>query len=74
MRHLRAMPMGLLALLVAVSLGACAYLQHPRFGDYQQGERQTTNERSPHFADGVFHKLVTTPMLAGGGDSSLCPS
>lgn len=66
---MRAMLIGPLALLVAVSLGACAYLQHPRFGAYPRGERQKTVERSPHFSDGEFHNLVTTPMFAGDSSS-----
>jgi hypothetical protein len=40
MRLLRVMLIGLLALVVLLALGACAYLKHPKFGTY-----------GPHFAE-----------------------
>jgi L-ascorbate metabolism protein UlaG (beta-lactamase superfamily) len=64
MRLLRVMLIGLLALVAVLALGACAYLQHPKFGTYPEGERLEVIQRSPHFSDGVFRNLVATPILA----------
>ena len=56
--------MGLLVLIGVVFLGACAYLQHPKFGAYPQGERLQVIQRSPQFADGVFRYSYVTPVPA----------
>jgi len=58
----------LLGFAGVLSLGAGAYLQHPKFGAYPEGERLEKIQRSPHFADGEFRNLLATPMFAG--DSS----
>jgi len=63
MRLLRVMLIGLLALVAILALGACAYLQHPKFGAYPEGERLEAIQRSPHFADGMLRNLVPTPIL-----------
>ncbi|WP_207063935.1 MBL fold metallo-hydrolase [Motiliproteus sp. SC1-56] len=55
--------LGGLALLL---LGACAYIQHPKFGAHPKGERLERIVRSPHYADGVFHNTVDTPVLVEG--------
>jgi L-ascorbate metabolism protein UlaG (beta-lactamase superfamily) len=64
MSLLRGVLIGLTALVALLSLGACAYLQHPRFGTYPAGERLEVIQRSPHFVDGAFRNLVATPILA----------
>jgi L-ascorbate metabolism protein UlaG (beta-lactamase superfamily) len=64
MRLLRVMLIGLLALVAVLALGTGAYLQHPKFGTYPEGERLEVIQRSPHFSDGVFRNLVATPILA----------
>ena len=56
----------LFACVVAFLLGACAFLQHPKFGAYPEGERLERAQRSPNFADGEFHYPVATPILAEG--------
>lgn len=58
------MLIGLAALVALLTLGACAYLQHPRFGTYPEGERLQVIQRSPHYVDGAFRNLVATPMFA----------
>lgn len=63
MRLLRVILIVLLALVAVLSLGAGAYLQHPRFGTYPEGERLEVIRRSPHFVDGEFRNLVATPMF-----------
>ena len=56
-----------LATLVAfLSLGACAYLQHPKFGAYPEGERLEKIQRSPHHVDGEFRNLIDTPRFSDG--------
>lgn len=56
-----------LATLVALlSLGACAYLQHPKFGAYPEGERLEKIQRSPHHIDGEFRNLIDTPRFSDG--------
>ena len=56
-----------LALLTAILfLGACAYLQHPKFGAYPEGERLEKIQRSPHHVDGEFRNLTETPRFSDG--------
>ncbi|MBS0349456.1 MAG: MBL fold metallo-hydrolase [Proteobacteria bacterium] len=54
------------ALLAFLLLGACAYLQHPKFGAYPAGEHLEKIERSPHYANGSFHYPLDTPVLREG--------
>ena len=49
-----------------MSLGACAYLQHPKFGAYPEGERLEKIQRSPHHVDGEFRNLIDTPRFSDG--------
>lgn len=65
----RGMLIGVAALVGVLALGAGAYLRHPRFGTYPDGERLEVIQRSPHFADGAFRNVVATPVLSG--DTSL---
>jgi L-ascorbate metabolism protein UlaG (beta-lactamase superfamily) len=55
----------LLSLIVLGSLfmGACAYIQHPKFGNLPEGERLEIIKRSPNYADGEFKNSVPTPMF-----------
>ena len=56
-----------LALLTAILfLGACAYLQHPKFGAYPEGERLEKIQRSSHHVDGEFRNLIDTPRFSDG--------
>jgi len=63
------MLMVLAVLAALLSLGACAYLQHPKFGAYPEGERQERILRSPHFVDGEFRNPIDTPMLLDGNST-----
>ncbi len=56
----------LLALVAVLSLGACAYLQHPKFGAYPEGERLEMVQRSPRYAGGEFSNPIATPTLVEG--------
>ncbi len=56
----------LATLVVLLSLGACAYLQHPKFGAYPEGERLEQIQRSPHHVDGEFRNLIDTPRFSDG--------
>ena len=56
----------LATLAVLLSLGACAYLQHPKFGAYPEGERLEKIQRSPHHVDGEFRSLIDTPRFSDG--------
>ena len=56
----------LATLVVLLSLGACAYLQHPKFGAYPEGERLEKIQRSPHHVDGEFRNLIDTPRFSDG--------
>lgn len=69
MRRMWRMLIGLVALVLVLSLGACAYLQHPKFGVYPEGDRLEAIQRSPHYADGEFHNLVDTPTLLDGNST-----
>lgn len=62
----RGMFVGLFVLVGVLSLGACAYLQHPKFGAYPEGDRLETIRRSPRYIDGEFRNPVVTPMLVEG--------
>ena len=65
-RPVRVMSIILFACVMVFLLGACAYLQHPKFGAYPEGERLEQVRRSPNFADGEFRYPVATPILAEG--------
>lgn len=54
-----------IALLAGLGLGACAYLQHPKFGSYPAGHRQEKIVRSTHYVDGEFRNQILTPVLVG---------
>ncbi|RJG01297.1 MBL fold metallo-hydrolase [Noviherbaspirillum sedimenti] len=56
----------LLALLGLLSVGACAYIQHPKFGRLPEGERLDIIQKSPNYADGEFRNQVPTPMFTDG--------
>jgi len=63
------MLLALTVLAALLSLGACAYLQHPRFGAYPEGERLAKILRSPRYIDGEFRNLIDTPMLLDGNST-----
>lgn len=66
------MLVGLFALFsfsALLSLGACAYLQHPKFGAYPEGERLERIQRSARYADGEFRNPVETPTLIEGNST-----
>ena len=66
MRRLRKVLISIVVLAAVLSLGACAYLQHPKFGAYPEGERLEKTQRSSNFADGEFRYPIATPILAEG--------
>lgn len=55
----------LASLSAMLLLGACAYLQHPKFGTRPTGERQEKIERSQHYVDGAFQNQIDTPNIVG---------
>lgn len=58
------MLLGLTAFAALLSLGACAWLRHPKFGPHSEGVRLERVQRSPNYADGAFRNEVDTPTLA----------
>ncbi|WP_417070603.1 MBL fold metallo-hydrolase [Niveibacterium terrae] len=64
MRKVRLMLLSLAALAALAFLSACAFLQQSKFGAAPEGERLRQIERSPHYAEGEFHNLIPTPILA----------
>jgi L-ascorbate metabolism protein UlaG (beta-lactamase superfamily) len=46
-----------------VSLGACAYVQHAKFGALPEGDRLALIERSPNYVGAEFRNTVPTPMF-----------
>ena len=56
----------LATLIALLSLGACAYLQHPKFGAYPEGQRLEKILRSPRYVDGEFRNLIDTPRFRDG--------
>jgi L-ascorbate metabolism protein UlaG (beta-lactamase superfamily) len=62
----RAIFIGLFSLVGVFSLGACAYLQHPKFGAYPEGDRLEAIQRSPRYSNGEFRNPVATPTLVEG--------
>lgn len=65
MKRARKMIMTLAMLAAGLGLGACAFLQHPKFGSYPEGSRLARITYSPHYANGEFHNQIATPVLAG---------
>lgn len=53
------------SLVAGLGLGACAFLQHPQFGSYPEGQRQEKITHSAHYANGEFHNQIATPVLVG---------
>lgn len=66
MKRLRMMLIGLAALGALLLLGAFAYLQQPKFGADPEGDRLQRLQHSPHYANGEFHNLIPTSVLAEG--------
>jgi hypothetical protein len=72
-RPIRLMSIIVLASVMTFLPGACAYLQHPKFGAYRDGERPEPVQRSPNFADGEFRDPIATPILAEGNSTFFHP-
>jgi L-ascorbate metabolism protein UlaG (beta-lactamase superfamily) len=45
-------------------MGACAYIQHPKFGQPPEGERLRVIQNSPNQVDGKFRNQVPAPVRA----------
>lgn len=63
------MPKFLLTLVVlfcCLTLGACMFLNHPKFGKNPAGERLQQFESSANFSDGRFKNSLPTPTLIDG--------
>lgn len=60
---------GLAAIGAVLLLGAFGYLQQPQFGTAPDGDRLQRIQRSPHHANGEFHNLIPTPVLAEGNST-----
>ncbi len=69
MRRVCSILIGLVALAALLSLGACAYLQQPKFGAYPDGERLEKALRSPSYVEEEFRNLLETPMLLDGNST-----
>ena len=52
------------AVVGALVVGACAYIEHPQFGRLPAGDRLALVEASPNYAGGEFRNVVATPMFA----------
>ncbi|AUH01921.1 MBL fold metallo-hydrolase [Prodigiosinella confusarubida] len=63
------MLIGLVAFVLPLVLSVGVYLQLPKFGAYPEGNRLERVQHSPHYANGEFHNLVATPILAEGNSS-----
>ena len=59
----------LFLLVPCLALGACAYLNQPKFGSHPEGARLERVKHSPNQTDGVFHNQIPTPMFSD--DSSM---
>ncbi|MEY2892065.1 MAG: hypothetical protein RJA98_1973 [Pseudomonadota bacterium] len=59
---------GVAATGAALLLGAFAFLQQPQFGADPDGDRLQRIQRSQHHANGEFHNLIPTPVLAEGNN------
>lgn len=57
------------AVLGLLSVGACAYIQHPKFGQLPEGDRLDVIQQSHNYAEGEFRYPIATPTLTG--DSGL---
>lgn len=68
-RPVRLMSIVFLVFVATFLLGACAYLQHPKFGAYPEGEGLERVQRSPNFAEGEFRYPVEAPILAEGNST-----
>jgi L-ascorbate metabolism protein UlaG (beta-lactamase superfamily) len=68
-KHSHAMVLILIFLVGSLTLGACAYLQYPKFGKLPEGDRLEIVKRSPNYANGEFKNLIATPMFSD--DSSV---
>ena len=51
--------------------GAWSFLQHPKFGALPEGPELSRILASPHYANGVFHNMVSGPVLSGNGSFAL---
>jgi len=49
-----------------LSITACIYMQHPKFGRLPSGEELKRIERSPNFKTGKFQNSTATPTFAKG--------
>lgn len=65
MKRARKVMMIFASLAAILGLGACAFLQHPKFGSYPNGNRLERITHSPHYANGEFHNQIATPVLVG---------
>jgi L-ascorbate metabolism protein UlaG (beta-lactamase superfamily) len=54
----------LVVFVASLSVGACVYIQHPKFGKLPEGDRLEIIKKSPNYADGEFRNLLATPMFA----------
>lgn len=66
---MRRMLIALTALAMTVLLGACAYLQHPKFGAYPDGAQLEKIQHSSHYVDGEFRNIIDTAMLLDGNST-----
>jgi hypothetical protein len=63
-RQLRSILLLSVVFVASLSVGACVYIQHPKFGKLPEGDRLEIIKKSPNYADGEFRNLIATPMFA----------
>jgi L-ascorbate metabolism protein UlaG (beta-lactamase superfamily) len=62
-RILKYMLMSLFLIVCCLALGACFFLNQPKFGGSPEGDRLNTIQKSSNYADGEFQNLITTPKF-----------
>ena len=55
-----------IATIIAIIFVTIVYLQHPKFGKAPRGTRLERIKKSPHFKDGIFQNLSSTPYVTEG--------
>lgn len=62
MKKLRSFLVVLVGIAIVGVVGVITYLRQPVFGELPSGERLARIQRSPNYADGVFHNQIDTPV------------
>lgn len=57
------MLISLLVIIICIALGACIFLNQPKFGEASKGEQLVAIKKSPNYAAGEFKNLIPTPKF-----------